>query len=90
MTNKEATYILEDIKRSFATREDGTLFTATYNALNKEIKLLEQIPDEHGDLIDRDALKEKKVYSIERHENVVPVAYIDWEQAVIKAEKGKR
>lgn len=44
MTNKEATYILEDIKRSFATREDGTLFTATYNALNKAIKLLEQIP----------------------------------------------
>ena len=30
------------------------------------------------DLIDRDAVKEKKVYSKERHEKVVPVAEIDW------------
>ena len=29
-------------------------------------------------LIDADALKEKKVYSQERHENIVPVAEIDW------------
>lgn len=29
-------------------------------------------------LIDADALKEKKVYSHERHEKVVPVAEIDW------------
>ena len=29
-------------------------------------------------LIDADALKTKKVYSKERHENVVPVAEIDW------------
>ena len=29
-------------------------------------------------LIDADALKEKKVYSVERHETVVPVAEIDW------------
>ena len=29
-------------------------------------------------LIDADALKEKKVYSVERHEKVVPVAEIDW------------
>lgn len=28
--------------------------------------------------IDADALKEKKVYSEERHEKVVPVAEIDW------------
>lgn len=46
MTNKEAIYILEDIKRVFATRGDGTPFTATYNALNKAIKLLEQMPRE--------------------------------------------
>lgn len=45
------------------------------------------LPDEHGDLIDRDELKEKKVYSHERHEYVVPVAYIDWQDAVIKAER---
>ena len=30
------------------------------------------------DLIDRDAVKEKKVYSKERHEKVVSVAEIDW------------
>lgn len=29
-------------------------------------------------LINADALKEKKVYSQERHEKVVPVAEIDW------------
>ena len=29
--------------------------------------------------IDADKLKEKKVYSAERHENVVPVAEIDWQ-----------
>ena len=45
------------------------------------------LPEEHGDLIDRDALKEKKIYSYERHEYVVPVAYIDWQNAVIAAER---
>lgn len=45
------------------------------------------MPDEHGDLIDRDELKEKKVYSHERHEYVVPVACIDWQDAVIAAER---
>lgn len=45
------------------------------------------LPEEHGDLVDRDALKEKKVYSHERHEYVVPVAYIDWQDAVIAAER---
>ena len=29
-------------------------------------------------LIDADALKERKVYSVERHEKIVPVAEIDW------------
>lgn len=29
-------------------------------------------------IIDADALKEKKVYSHERHERIVPVAEIDW------------
>lgn len=45
------------------------------------------LPDDHGDLIDRDELKKKKVYSHERHEYVVPVACIDWQDAVIKAER---
>ena len=47
------------------------------------------LPETHGDLIDRDALKEKKVYSHERHEYVVPVACIDWKDAVIAAERSK-
>lgn len=46
-----------------------------------------ELPDEHGDLIDRDELKVMKVYSHERHEYIVPVSYIDWEQAVIAAER---
>ena len=45
------------------------------------------LPEEHGDLIDRDELKVMKVYSHERHEYIVPVSYIDWEQAVIAAER---
>lgn len=45
------------------------------------------LPDEHGDLIDRDELKKSKVYSHERHEYIVPVAYIDWQNAAITAER---
>ena len=45
------------------------------------------LPDEHGDLIDRDALKKMKVYSPERHEYIVPVAYVDWQDTVIAAER---
>jgi hypothetical protein len=33
-------------------------------------------------LIDADALKEKKVYSHERHEKIVPVAEIDWSPTI--------
>ena len=33
---------------------------------------------EYGDLISRQAAKNKKVYSEERHEYVIPVAEIDW------------
>lgn len=32
--------------------------------------------------IDADALKEKKVYSHERHEKIVPVAEIDWSPTI--------
>lgn len=45
------------------------------------------LPDEHGDLIDRDALKKMKVYSPELHEYIVPVAYVDWQDTVIAAER---
>ena len=33
-------------------------------------------------LIDADALKEKKAYSHERHEKIVPVAEIDWSPTI--------
>ena len=45
------------------------------------------LPDEHGDLIDRDELKKTKVYSPELHEYIVPLAYVDWQKAVIAAER---
>lgn len=45
------------------------------------------LPEEHGDLIDRDELKKMKVYSPELHEYIVPLAYVDWQQAVIAAER---
>ena len=31
-----------------------------------------------AEYIEREALKQNKVYSEERHEYVIPVAYIDW------------
>ena len=40
------------------------------------LKALEQEPCE--DCVSRKAIKEKKVYSKERHEYIVPVAEIDW------------
>lgn len=48
------------------------------------------LPEEHGDLIDRDELKKIKVYSPELHEYIVPLAYVDWQQAVIAARKERR
>lgn len=33
-------------------------------------------------LIDADELKNRKIYSIERHEYIVPVAYIDWADTI--------
>ena len=30
------------------------------------------------DAVSRQAIKEKKIYSEERHEYIVPIAYIDW------------
>lgn len=53
MTNKEAVTMLNSIKMFFC-REDGTPFSAGYDAIMKAVKLLERLPDEHGDLIDRD------------------------------------
>ncbi|MBQ1297908.1 MAG: hypothetical protein IIY21_27970 [Clostridiales bacterium] len=47
------------------------------------------LPDEHGDLIDRDELKKMKVYSPERHEYIVPLAYVDWQDTVNAAERKK-
>lgn len=58
-----------------------------YEDRNEDCPIKGVLPDEHGDLIDRDELKEKKVYCHERHEYVVPVAYIDWQNAVISAER---
>ena len=49
---------------------------AAFEALDMAIKALEQQPCE--DTISRQAAKNKKVYSEERHEYVVPVAELDW------------
>ena len=52
MTNKETATMLKSIRG---------LFSVSYSpesivALSKAIELIEQMPDEHGDLIDRDVL----------------------------------
>lgn len=86
MTNNEAATILNAMKALFMDA-DGVPISSAYTALEKALILLVQVPDDHGDLIDRDALKKTKVYSHERHEYVIPVAYIDWEHAVIEAER---
>lgn len=86
MTNNEAATILNAMK-ALCVNADGVPISSAYTALEKALMLLVQVPDNHGDLVDRDALKEKKVYCHERHEYVVPVACIDWQDAVIKAER---
>lgn len=53
MTNKEASTMLKSIRE---------LFSVSYSpesiaALSKAIDLLEQIPDEHGDLVDKETAK---------------------------------
>ena len=47
------------------------------------------LPEGHGRLVDADALKEKKAYSQERHEKVVPVAEIDWMPTIVPATNKK-
>lgn len=86
MTNNEAATILSAMKALYVDA-DGAPISSAYTALEKALILLVQVPDNHGDLIDRDELKKKKAYSHERHEYVVPVAYIDWEHAVIEGER---
>ena len=42
------------------------------------------------DAVSRQAIKEKKIYSEERHEYIVPIAYIDWLPSVTPTRpKGK-
>ena len=44
------------------------------------------IPEKHGDLIDRNELKEHKIYSSERHEFTVPISRIESSHTFIKAD----
>ena len=69
------------------TEEDNRWISETETERPSWCPIVGVLPDEHGDLIDRDELKKKKVYSHERHEYVVPVACIDWQNAVIAAER---
>lgn len=55
MTNKEAVTILNSIKMFFCN-EKGKPISDEYTAIDKAVKLLEQMPDEHGDLIDANVL----------------------------------
>ena len=70
-----------------------------YKCLQKRIELnvsseVDQIiakgtllPEHHGRLIDADELKEHKYHDNHRYENAVAVAYIDWAETIIDADK---
>jgi len=47
------------------------------------------LPKGHGRLIDVDELKKHKYHDNHRYENAVAVAYIDWADAIIEADKDK-
>lgn len=61
---------------------------------NYHFKTVEQIiangtplPKGHGRLIDADSLKEHKYHDNHRYENAVAIAYIDWAETIIEADK---
>ncbi len=81
MTNKETATMLKSIRG---------LFSVSYSpesivALSKAIELIEQMPDEHGDLIDRDELKEK--FCDDDAIDNYAREYIDAAQIIIAAER---
>lgn len=47
------------------------------------------LPKGHGRLIDADELKKHKYHDSNRFENAVSVAYIDWADTIIEADKGE-
>ena len=80
MTNEEHIEQLKKL-RSFHNGSYG-------RSINKAIDVLKQEPC--TDAVSRQAIKEKKIYSEERHEYIVPIAYIDWLPSVTPTRpKGK-
>lgn len=68
--------------REIVERENKTALSVTTRG-TAYITIADSKPyDDSGDLISREALKEHKVYSEERHEYVVPVYNIDNAQAI--------
>ena len=67
MTNKEAATILNSIK-AFFSDENGKSVSDGYTALDKAVELLEQIPDEHGDLVNADTV----LWEVLDSEGIVP------------------
>lgn len=55
MTNKEAATMLKSIRELFSV----SYSPESISALSKAIDLLEQMPDEHGDLVCYDEVKEE-------------------------------
>lgn len=47
------------------------------------------LPKGHGRLIDANELKKHKYHDSNRFENAVSVAYIDWADTIIEADKGE-
>ena len=62
------------LKQGATLPKYGTAINSLYEALWNGVPL----PEPCDDCVSREAIKEKKVYSEERHEYVVPVAEIDW------------
>jgi len=83
MTNNEAATILNAMKALYADA-DGVPISSAYTALEKALRLLVQVPDNHGDLIDRNKmLKEIEMYHVS--DGWVQL-WLEFQDAVIAAE----
>jgi hypothetical protein len=83
MTNKETATMLKSIRE---------LFSVSYSpesiaALSKAIELIEQMPDEHGDLIDRSLLCADLAGVILSHRGLGIAEVIARQPAIIAAER---
>lgn len=76
-------------KRLYKYAKHHTLTSVEIDEICGAIANGTPLPKGHGRLIDADELKRHKYHDNHRYENAVAVAYIDWADAIIEADKDK-